>query len=132
MGFVRIKMKSTNVVAAIIKKNNQYLIVQRNRNKHLGLKWEFPGGKVHDNETFEEALPREIKEELNITINMHEKFAEEKYKDEKIDIILHYYLCTQESGTIKLNEHEDLAWVEKKNFDQYDFAEGDGNMISLL
>jgi len=125
-------MKSTNVVAAIIKKNNQYLIVQRNRNKHLGLKWEFPGGKVQDNETFTEALSREIKEELNITINMYEKFAEEKYKDEKIDIILHYYLCTLESGTIKLNEHEDLAWVEKKNFDQYDFAEGDGNMLSLL
>ena len=132
MGFIRIKMKSTNVVAAIIKKNNQYLIVQRNRNKHLALKWEFPGGKVQDNETFTEALSREIKEELNITINMYEKFAEEKYKDEKIDIILHYYLCTLESGTIKLNEHEDLAWVEKKNFDQYDFAEGDGNMLSLL
>ena len=125
-------MKSKNVVAAIIKKNNQYLIVQRNRNKHLGLKWEFPGGKVHDNETFEEALSREIKEELNITINMYEKIAEEKYKDEKIDIVLHYFLCSQKSGTIKLNEHEDLAWVEKKNFDQYDFAEGDGNMLSLL
>ena len=125
-------MKSTKVVAAIIQKNNQYLIVQRNRNKHLALKWEFPGGKVQDNETFTEALSREIKEELNITINMYEKFAEEKYKDEKIDIILHYYLCTLESGTIKLNEHEDLAWVEKKNFDQYDFAEGDGNMLSLL
>ena len=125
-------MKSTNVVAAIIKQDNQYLIVQRNRNKHLGLKWEFPGGKVHDNETFEEALSREIKEELNITINMHEKIAEEKYKDEKIDIVLHYFLCSQKSGTIKLNEHEDLAWVEKKDFDKYDFAEGDGNILSSL
>ena len=122
----------TNVIAAIIKKNNQYLIVQRNRKKHLGLKWEFPGGKVKDNETFEEALLREIKEELNITINMNEKIAEEKYKDEKINIVLHYYLCSHESGTIKLNEHEDLAWVEKKDFDKYDFAEGDGNMLSLL
>ena len=125
-------MQSKNVVAAIIKKNNQYLIVQRNRNKYLGLKWEFPGGKVHDNETFEEALSREIKEELNITINMHEKIAEEKYKDEKIDIVLHYFLCSQKSGTIKLNEHEDLAWVEKKYFDKYDFAEGDGNILSSL
>ena len=125
-------MKSKNVVAAIIKKNNQYLIVQRNRNKHLGLKWEFPGGKVHDNETFEEALSREIKEELNIKINMYEKIAEEKYKDEKIDIVLHYFLCSQKSGTIKLNEHEDLAWVEKKDFDKYDFAEGDGNILSSL
>ena len=122
----------TDVVAAIIKKDNQYLIVQRNRNKHLGLKWEFPGGKVHDNETFEEALSREIKEELNITINMYEKIAEEKYKDEKIDIVLHYFLCSQKSGTIKLNEHEDLVWVEKKDFDKYDFAEGDGNILSLL
>ena len=65
-------MNSTNVVAAIIKKNNKYLIVQRNRNKHLGLKWEFPGGKVKNNETFEEALNREIQEELNIKIKIHE------------------------------------------------------------
>jgi len=122
----------TNVVAAIIKKNNHFLIVQRNRNKHLSLKWEFPGGKVHENETFQEALSREIKEELNITINIHKKITEEKYKDEKIDIVLHYYLCSQESGTIKLNEHEDLEWVEKKDFYQYNFAEGDGNMLSLL
>ena len=86
-------MNQTNVVAAIIKEKDKYLIVQRNKNKHLGLKWEFPGGKVHDNETFEEALSREIKEELNITINIHEKIAEEKYKDDKIDIVLYYYLC---------------------------------------
>ena len=125
-------METKDVVAAIIKKDNFYLIAQRNRNKHLGLKWEFPGGKVHDNETFEEALSREIKEELNITINMHEKIAEEKYKDEKIDIVLHYFLCSQKSGTIKLNEHEDLAWVEKKDFDKYDFAEGDGNILLSL
>ena len=125
-------MKSTNVVAAIIKKNNQYLIVQRNKNKHLGLKWEFPGGKLHENESFEEALKREIQEELNITINMHEKIAEEKYQDEKIDIILHYYLCSQKNGIIKLNEHENLAWVEKKDFEKYDFAEGDGNILSSL
>ena len=125
-------MKSTNVVAAIIKQDDKYLIVQRNRNKHLGLKWEFPGGKVHENETFSEALSREIKEELNIIIRMHEKIAEEKYKDDKINIILHYYLCTYESGTMQLNEHENFIWVEKKDFNKYDFAEGDGNIISLL
>ena len=125
-------MNLVRVVAAIIKKGNQYLIVQRNRNKHLGLKWEFPGGKVHDNETFEEALSREIKEELNITINIHEKIAEEKYKDDKIDIVLYYYLCSLKNGMMKLNEHENFAWVEKKDFNKYDFAEGDGNILSLL
>ena len=122
----------TNVVAAIIKKDNQFLVVQRNRKKHLGLKWEFPGGKVQESETFEEALLREIKEELNITINIHEKIAEEKYKDDKIDIVLYYYLCSLKNGIMKLNEHENFAWVEKKDFNKYDFAEGDGNILSLL
>ena len=105
----------TNVVAAIIKKNNFFLIVQRNRAKHLGVKWEFPGGKVENNETLEEALLREIKEELNITINIHEKIAEEKYKDEEIDIVLHYYLCSHESGTMELNEHDNHIAQKKNN-----------------
>ena len=125
-------MKLINVVAAIIKKNNKYLIVQRNKNKHLGLKWEFPGGKVDKNESFESALKREIQEELNITINIHQKIALEEYKDEKIDIILHYYLCSHKNGTITLSEHENLAWVAKKDFEKYDFAEGDGNILSSL
>ena len=69
---------------------------------------------------------------MNIKISLQDKIAEEKYKYEKIDIVLHYFLCTQEGGTIKLNEHEDLAWVEKKYFDKYDFAEGDKNILALL
>ena len=121
-----------NLVAALIKKNNQFLIVQRNKNKHLGLKWEFPGGKVQESETFEKALLREIKEELNITIIIHIKIAEEKYKDDKIDIVLYYYLCSHESGTMKLSEHEAFSWVERRDFDKYDFAEGDSNMLYLL
>ena len=125
-------MEPKDVVAAIIKKDNFYLIVQRNRNKYMGLTWEFPGGKVEPNETFHEALSREIQEELNIQINVHEKIAEEKYKDDQIDIILHYYLCSEKSGTTILNEHENITWVEKKDFDKYDFVEGDGNVLSLL
>ena len=125
-------MKSTHVVAAIIKKDNFYLIVQRNKNKHLGLKWEFPGGKVNENENFEDALKREILEELDITINIHNKIAEKKYQDEKINIILHYYLCSYKNGTIKLNEHENLIWVEKKDFKKYDFADGDKGILSSL
>ena len=125
-------MKPKDVVAAIIKKDNLYLIVQRNRNKYMGLKWEFPGGKVEPNETFHEALSREIQEELNININVYEKIAEEKYKDDQINIILHYYLCSEKSGTTRLNEHENIAWVKKKDFDKYTFVEGDGNVLSLL
>ena len=125
-------MKPTDVVAAIIKKENTYLIVQRNRNKYLGFKWEFPGGKVESNETFQEALLREIYEELNIDINIHEKLAEEKYRDSEINIVLHYFLCSIKDGIIKLNEHEEMAWVDKKDFGKYDFVEGDKNITSLI
>ena len=125
-------MNQTNVVAAIIKENNRYLIVQRNKNKHLGLKWEFPGGKVKSNESFKEALIREIKEELNIAISVREIIAQETYKDHKINIHLFYFLCTQLNDTIELREHEKMAWVEKKDFRKYDFAEGDGKILSLL
>ena len=58
--------------------------------------------------------------------------AEERYKDDQIDIILHYYLCSEKSGTIRLNEHENIAWIAKKDFDKYAFVEGDGNVLSLL
>ena len=125
-------MTSVNVVAAIIKRNNLFFIAQRNRNKHLGLKWEFPGGKVEKNETFIEALAREIEEELSIKINIHSKIAQEKFKDNKINVVLHYYLCSIKSGIIELAEHENYSWVEKRDFNKYDFAEGDSDILSLL
>ena len=125
-------MKPTDVVAAIIKKDNLYLVAQRNRDKHMGLKWEFPGGKVDPGETLQEALVREIYEELNIDINIHEKLAEKRYKDNEINIILHYFLCTIKNGVINLNEHEAMEWADKENFNQYDFVKGDGNITSLI
>ena len=125
-------MKVTDVVAAIIKKDNLYLVTQRNRDKHMGLKWEFPGGKVEANETLQEALTREIHEELNIDINIYEKLAEERYKDSEINIVLHYFLCSIKDGIINLNEHEAMEWVDKTDFDKYDFVEGDGNITSLI
>jgi 8-oxo-dGTP diphosphatase len=123
---------SINVVAAIIKKKNLYLIAKRNRDKYMGLKWEFPGGKVEGFETFEEALCREILEELNLSITVHNKIAEEKYKDSEIDIILHYFICTLNNGDLLLSEHEAIEWVKKEDFDNYEFVAGDGNITSLI
>ena len=125
-------MKPIDVVAAIIKKDELYLVAQRNKKKYMGLKWEFPGGKVDSGETLEEALSREIHEELNININIHEKLTEEKYKDSEINIVLHYFLCSIQNGTIKLSEHEAIKWLEKKDFKQYNFVVGDGNIIPLI
>ena len=98
-------MDKFDVVAAIIIKNGKYFIAQRNKHKHMGLSWEFPGGKVENGETFENALKREIKEELNINIAINNKLGEENYKDEKINVKLHYFLCSHTSGEIYLNEH---------------------------
>ena len=125
-------MKPQDVVAAIIKIDDLYLIAQRNRDKYMGQRWEFPGGKVEPDETFQEALSREIEEELSIQIDVHEKIAQECYKDDKINVTLHYYICTHKSGNTKLNEHENIAWVAKKDFGNYVFVEGDGNVLSLL
>ena len=125
-------MKIINVVAAIITKGNLFFIAQRNRKKHLGFKWEFPGGKVDKNETNEEALKREIKEELNINIFVEKKITEEKYVDQSINIILHYYFCKITDGVIILNEHENSVWVSKNDIKYYDMIEGDSNIINLL
>ena len=125
-------MDKFDVVAAIIIKNGKYFIAQRNRNKHMGLSWEFPGGKVENGETFEIALKREIKEELNINIAINNKLGEENYKDEKINVKLHYFLCSHTSGEIYLNEHENSAWITKNEFKNYNFAEGDSDIINLL
>ena len=125
-------MDKLDVVAAIIIKDDKYFIAQRNRNKHMGLSWEFPGGKVEKGETFENALKREIKEELSIEIDIKNKLAEENYKDEKINIKLHYFICSYINCEIILSEHEDSAWVTKNEFKNYNFAEGDSDIINLI
>ena len=125
-------MDKFDVVAAIIIKDDKYFIAQRNRNKHMGLSWEFPGGKVEEGETFEIALKREIEEELNIEINIKNKLGEENYKDDKINVKLHYFICSHFNGEIILSEHEDSAWITKNEFKNYNFAEGDSDIIKLL
>ena len=121
-----------DVVAAIIKNNNKYFIAKRNRNKHLGNQWEFPGGKVNKGETFENALKREILEELSIDINIINKIISKKYRDEKINIILHYFLCQPINDKIKLSEHEDMKWIEKKDFVNFKLTLGDSKVIKYL
>ncbi len=125
-------MNPTDVVAAIIKKRDHYLLAKRSKEKYMGLKWEFPGGKVEQNETFKDALSREILEELNVNIEIHNKVAEERYQDEEINIVLHYYLCTLIDTNIVLSEHEAIEWVKKQDFLKYEFVPGDGDITSLI
>ena len=125
-------MKKFDVVAAVILKDNKFFIAQRNRNKHMGLCWEFPGGKVEKNENFEQALKREIKEELSINISVLKHIASEKHKDEKIDVNVHYYLCKSLNENIILSEHEDMNWLQKNDLKQLKMAPGDSKIIKYL
>ena len=125
-------LNPTDVVAAIIKKDDFYLLAKRNKDKYMGLKWEFPGGKVEENETFKEALSREILEELSVNIDIHNKIAEERYQDSEINVILHYFICSLKNEDIVLSEHEAINWVKKEDFNKYDFVPGDGDITSLI
>ena len=122
----------TDVVAAIIKNNDYYLLAKRNKDKYMGLKWEFPGGKVEDRETFKEALSREILEELNVNIEIYNKVAQESYQDEEINIVLHYFMCSLLDENIVLSEHEEIQWVKKQDFYKYEFVPGDGDITTLI
>ena len=121
-----------DVVAAVIKKNNKYFIAQRNRHKHFAFYWEFPGGKVDNDESFEQALKREIYEELSINIKIKEKITSEKYKDDKIDVEVHYFLCELTDEDIILSEHEDMKWLLKKDLLNFKLAPGDSKIINYL
>ena len=120
------------VSLALINDADEILLSKRPKNKHLAGFWEFPGGKIETGEIPEIALIREIKEELNIEINIKNKLGEENYQDDKINVKLHYFICSHANGEIILSEHENSAWVTKKDFKNYNFAEGDSDIINLL
>ena len=122
-----------NVVAAVITdENNRILITQRNLKKSQGGLWEFPGGKIENGETREEAIIREIKEELDVNIKA------DKYIDEKVfnypekDINLIAMKCSIISGKILLKEHEDAIWVTSSELVNYDFAPADEFIIDSI
>lgn len=115
-----------NVVAAVIAdESGKILITQRNLKKAQGGLWEFPGGKIELNETREDAIIRELKEELNIDVKV------EGYIDEKIfnypekDINLIALKCNILNGNMVLNEHEDARWIDRDELTNYNFAPAD-------
>lgn len=124
-------MRKINVVAALIEKNGCYLIAQRASGLLKG-KWEFPGGKVEMNETEEEAIVREIYEELNISVKC-EGFVNKTtfIKDDK-EITLNLYRCTYLSGEVVLNVHSSYIYVEKSLLLSYDLVPADIELANVV
>lgn len=122
-----------DVVAAIIRnEEGKILIAQRNLNKSQGGLWEFPGGKIEPNESKEDAIIREIKEELNMDI-IYESYFDEKiyeYSDKTIRLIA--LNCLMVSDNYEVLEHENVVWVDMKELTNYKFAPADIYFVDKL
>ena len=122
-----------NVVAGIIRnEDNKILIAKRNSNKSQGGLWEFPGGKIETNETIEEAIIREIKEELDMDILFEGYFDEKKYIYPEKEINLIALNCRIIGDKYTVLEHEKVEWITIEEFDKFDFAPADVYFVNKL
>ena len=122
-----------NVVAGVIKnEEGKILITQRNLKKAQGGLWEFPGGKIELNETKENAIVREIKEELDIDIQVEQYLSEKVFNYPEKDINLIALECKKVNGEIKLLEHEDYRWIDNSELGDFEFAPADMFIVEKL
>lgn len=119
-------MKTVTVVAALIKKDNKVLIAKRaSGDPNVFGKWEFPGGKVEENESEFAAIERELFEEFEMKINA-EKFLINNVCEYPTKIVdLRLYECSFIDGDFKLHDHSEYQWVDKKDLLNYDLAPAD-------
>lgn len=122
----------TEVVAALIWDHDRFMICQRPAYKARGLLWEFVGGKVEPGETKPQALIRECREELDITVAPAELFMELTHAYPDLTIHLSLYHCTIAAGTPKLLEHNDLRWILPSEIPRYEFCPADAEILKRI
>ena len=123
----------TEVVAALIKMDNKFLICQRPRNKARALLWEFVGGKVEQGESREDALKRECKEELDVDITVGKLFVRVVHEYPDITIGLSLFEAEIDEGQeIKLLEHVDAKWITAEEIDEYEFCPADEDILAKI
>lgn len=111
---------------AIIKNDNgEILITQRSESMSMPLKWEFPGGKIEKNETAQECIIREVKEELSIEIKILSILDSVRYEYPEFTIKLIPFTCKIRFGEIKLTQHSNYLWLAPKELLDLDLAEAD-------
>lgn len=121
------------VVAALIEKENRYLLAQRSTgDKNVLGKWEFPGGKVEENEDEKHAIEREINEEFELKIEAEKFVVESTYEYPNKTVNLRLYKCKYISGEFKLHDHYQYKWVKIDDMFQYDLAPADIELINKL
>ena len=127
-------MKKIEVVAGIIFFKNQILCVQRPKNKlfYISEKFEFPGGKIEKGETKEEALQRELSEELNISVVIKSLYLSVVHEYPDFELTMHSFICEVETKELTLNEHIYQEWLTIKELDKLDWAAADIPIVNKL
>jgi len=121
------------VVAALIFREGKILICQRTRHQAMPLKWEFPGGKVEADERPEEALSRELEEELGILAKIGPRVTTISHKYTNGNAVeLHFYLVEDYAGEIQNRIFRDVRWARPQELPDYDFLEADVTLIKQL
>ncbi|MBE1276765.1 (deoxy)nucleoside triphosphate pyrophosphohydrolase [Enterovibrio baiacu] len=120
------------VVAGVVTDGERVLITQRHDTEEAKGLWEFPGGKVEAGETEPEALARELKEELDITVAVGDFLTETLHHYPNKSVLLRSYRCRCETGNITLLCHQAMAWVTASELVDYDFSDADKPLVSLL
>ncbi|MBQ5754641.1 MAG: (deoxy)nucleoside triphosphate pyrophosphohydrolase [Oscillospiraceae bacterium] len=121
----------TQVVAALVWRQDRFLICQRPAHKARGLLWEFVGGKVEPGETKEEALARECREELDAKVCAGEVFMQLVHQYPDLTVELTLFHATME-GEPRLLEHNDIRWITVEEIDNYDFCPADTEILAAL
>ena len=124
-------MKRIEVVAAIIRKEGRIFATQRGYGEWKDW-WEFPGGKMEPGETPEEALKREIREELSTEIRVDELLCTVEYDYPKFHLTLHCYLCSLVTEALHLNEHEAARWLANDELDSVKWLPADLEVIEKM
>ncbi|MBQ6840210.1 MAG: (deoxy)nucleoside triphosphate pyrophosphohydrolase [Oscillospiraceae bacterium] len=122
----------TEVVAALLWDGNRFLACQRPSHKTRGLLWEFVGGKVEAGESGEEALVRECREELGVTVAVSNVFMEltHRYPDLTVHLTLYNAVITE--GIPQKLEHNDLRWITVDEIDNFEFCPADKDILAEL
>lgn len=124
-------MKTIEVVAAIIHDNGKILATQRGYGEFKD-GWEFPGGKMQPGETPEEAIIREIKEELRVTIKPEKLLMTVEYDYPTFHLTMHCFFSVITEGTIELVEHEAMAWLEEPQLESVSWLPADIRVVHEL